>query len=206
MLFQQNNKINLPVRIIFLFFFACFFLMNSKGKTLFVLTINRIFIQIPFMKAASLKDLKIELTERSHSDLLHVCLQLAKFKKENKEWMTYHLFEAADEAAYVQKVQAETDALFAGLNTKRFFYMKKSIRKILRILKTRIRYSKKKTTEVELLLYFCHKLGQVKPSIRQNSVLKNLYLRELASIEKKTAVLHEDLQYEYHLELKSLQL
>jgi len=36
--------------------------------------------------------------------------------------------------------------------------------------------------------------------------LKNLYLRELASIEKKTAVLHEDLQYEYHLELKSLQL
>ena len=77
------------------------------------------------MKAASLKDLKIELTERSHSELLHVCLQLAKFKKENKEWMTYHLFEAADEAAYVQKVQAETDALFAGLNTKRFFYMKK---------------------------------------------------------------------------------
>ena len=158
------------------------------------------------MKAASLKDLKTELTERSHSDLLHVCLQLAKFKKENKEWMTYHLFEAADEAAYVQKVQAETDALFADLNTKRFFYMKKTIRKILRILKTRIRYSKKKTTEVELLLYFCHKLGQVKPSIRQNSVLKNLYLRELASIEKKTAVLHEDLQYEYHLELKSLQL
>ena len=30
MLFQQNNKINLPVRIIFLFFFACFFLMNSS--------------------------------------------------------------------------------------------------------------------------------------------------------------------------------
>jgi hypothetical protein len=59
---------------------------------------------------------------------------------------------------------------------------------------------------VELQLYFCHKLGQVKPSILQNSVLKNLYLRELASIEKKTAVLHEDLQYEYHLELKSLQL
>ncbi len=158
------------------------------------------------MKAASLKDLKTELTERSHSELLHVCLQLAKFKKENKEWMTYHLFEASDEAAYVQKVQAETDALFADLNTKRFFYMKKTIRKILRILKTRIRYSKKKTTEVELLLYFCQKLGQVKPSILQNSVLKNLYLRELASIEKKTAVLHEDLQYEYHLELKSLQL
>ena len=93
------------------------------------------------MKAASLKDLKTELTERSHSELLHVCLQLAKFKKENKEWMTYHLFEAADEAAYVQKVQAETDALFADINTKRFFYMKKTIRKILRILKTRIRYS-----------------------------------------------------------------
>ena len=69
--------------------------MNSIEKTLFVLTINRIFIQIPFMKAASLKDLKIELTERSHSELLHVCLQLAKFKKENKEWMTYHLFEAS---------------------------------------------------------------------------------------------------------------
>jgi len=35
-------------------------------------------------------------------------------------------------------------------------------------------------------------------------VLKNIFIREIAGIKKKVAVLHEDLQYDYKLELDKL--
>lgn len=156
------------------------------------------------MKAASLKEIKTELTHASHSELLELCLRLSKFKKENKELLTYLLFEASDEEGFIQTVQEEADVLFEQMNTNSYFYMKKTIRKILRMLKTNIRYSKKKETEVELLLYFCTRLKALRPSIRYSLVLKNLYRRELLAIEKKVGLLHEDLQYDYKETLETL--
>lgn len=156
------------------------------------------------MKAASLKELKSELVHCSQAELLQLCLQLAKFKKENKELLTYLLLEASNEEGYIETVQEEVDELFEEINTKSYFYMKKTIRKILRIVKTNIRYSKRKETEVELLLYFCKKLKAVRPSIKHSIVLNNLYERELTSIQKKISVLHEDLQYDYNMVLNDL--
>jgi hypothetical protein len=72
------------------------------------------------------------------------------------------------------------------------------------MLKTNIRYSKKKETEIELLLYFCLKLTEIRPSIKNSTVLKNIYLREKTAIQKKLLVLHEDLQYDYNLQLAAL--
>lgn len=156
------------------------------------------------MKAASLKEIKTELNHRSTQELLELCLRLSKFKKENKELLTYLLFESADEEAFILSVKEKVDADFECINTKTFFYIKKSIRKILRELKKFIRYSQKKETEVELLLYFCHKLKEFKPSIKRNTTLSNLYQRQILYIEKKVAGLHEDLQYDYNLELEEL--
>ena len=103
-------------------------------------------------------------------------------------------------------VKAEIDELFSIINTNTYFYIKKSVRKILRRLKTYIRYSKNKETEIELLLFFCEKLTKIKPSIKNNTVLKNLYLREKTAIKKKLLVLHEDLQYDYNLKLNELDI
>lgn len=45
-----------------------------------------LFLLTPFfMKAASLKEIKTELDQRSTQELLELCLRLSKFKKENKE-------------------------------------------------------------------------------------------------------------------------
>lgn len=156
------------------------------------------------MKAASLKEIKTELNHRSTKELLELCLRLSKFKKENKELLTYLLFESADEEAFMQSVKDKVDADFETINTKTFYFIKKSVRKILRELKKFIRYSQKKETEVELLLYFCHKLKEFKPSIKRNTTLTNLYTRQIIYIEKKVASLHEDLQYDYNLELEEL--
>lgn len=156
------------------------------------------------MKAVSLKEIKTELQYRSRDELLQLCLHLSKFKKENKELLTYLLVEADYEEGFRETIKEEVDELFTTINTASYFYMKKTIRKILRHVKTNIRYSKNKETEVELIIYFCEKLKEVSPSIKNSIVLKNLYLRELVAIEKKILGLHEDLQYEYKEALESL--
>jgi hypothetical protein len=156
------------------------------------------------MKAVTVKELKQELKHLTNSELIDLCLKLSKFKKENKELLTYELFEASNEEGFIATVKSEADELFNTINTNSYFYIKKSVRKILRILKTNIRYSKKKETEIELLLYFCLKLTEIRPSIKNSTVLKNIYLREKTAIQKKLLVLHEDLQYDYNLQLAAL--
>ena len=156
------------------------------------------------MKAASVSEIKKELSNYSSKELVGICLQLAKFKKENKELLTYLLYEASDEQAYLKSVKIEIDEKFEQINKKSYYFTKKSVRKILREVKKHIRYSKKKETEAELLLYFCQKLKEMKPSIERNKVLCNLYERQITLIRKVVSSLHEDLQYDYELELKTL--
>ncbi|MEO1518281.1 MAG: hypothetical protein AAFV95_24900 [Bacteroidota bacterium] len=156
------------------------------------------------MKAASVRELKEELAKYPPKQLVELCLRLAKFKKENKELLTYLLYEASDEAAYIQSVKQEIDTQFDNINRRSFYFIKKSIRKILREIKKYVRYSKKKETEVELLLYFCQKLRQMSPSMNRSKVLKGLYERQIGLIRKSLASLHEDLQYDYQQELEEL--
>ena len=156
------------------------------------------------MKTATVSQLKKELLHRNPDELIELCLRLSKFKKENKELLTYLLFERDDEAGYIAGVQEELDMWFSEINTSSYYYIKKSVRKILRNLKKYIRYSGSKETEVELLLYFCKKLKCFTPSIRRNTTLTNLYERQLLFLEKKIGLLHEDLQYDYGVLLQSL--
>lgn len=156
------------------------------------------------MKAESIVTIKKELQHASREDLLQLCLRLGRFKKENKELLTYLLFQSHDEDGYIENIKETLDAQFDGINTNSYFYMKKTIRKILRQIKTFSRYSITKTTEVELLIYFCERLNEIKPNIHRNKTLDNLYQRQIVAIEKKTARFHEDLQYDYQVRLDSL--
>lgn len=156
------------------------------------------------MKAATVNQLKKELSYRSPEELVEICLRLSKFKKENKELLSYLLIESLDETGYIESVKNEIDLEFNAINVNNNYFIKKSVRKILRSIKKYSRYSQRKETEVELLIYFCLKLKTFKPSITRNPILLNLYERQLALIEKIISTLHEDLQYDYSLELKDL--
>jgi len=156
------------------------------------------------MKTATVKQLKDELKHHSTDDLMHLCLRLSRFKKENKELLTYLLFEAHNEDDYIIGVKTEIDEQFQTINRDSYFYIKKSVRKILRLIKKYSRYSLKKETEIELLLYFCFKLKNFSPSIKRNVTLTNIYDRQIASIKKSIVALHEDLQYDYTLQLEAL--
>ncbi len=156
------------------------------------------------MKTASIKEIKIELSERSPSELLDLCLKLTRFKKENKELLTYLLYEAEDEDSYIRSIKTLIDTKFEERNQKSFYLMKKSIRRILKETKKYIRYSKKTETEVELLIYFCHKLKHMTPSIFRSKTMTNMLERQIELIQRRISTLHEDLQYDYTIELENI--
>jgi hypothetical protein len=156
------------------------------------------------MKAVTVKKLKDELSYKSVNELKELCLHLSKFKKENKELLTYLLFESHNEDGYIESVKEQVDSLFEQINTKSYFYIRKSVRKILTLTKKYIRYSKKKETEVALLLHFCFRLKEFKPSINKSVRLLATFDRQVVLIKKAIITMHEDLQYDYELELNKL--
>ena len=158
------------------------------------------------MKAASSKQIKDELKTRSKAELLALCSRLARFKKENKELLTYLLFEAQDEQSYIDEVKLWMTEEFvsANKNKKTHYHKKKAVRQILKNVKKYIRYSGKKETEVILLIAFCKIYRDHIPLARKRLVFKNIYDRQVELIKKRIPLLHEDLQYDFGLEVEEL--
>jgi hypothetical protein len=158
------------------------------------------------MKAASINELKQELENIPAAQLTLLCLRLARFKKENKELLTYLLFESFDEQAYIINVKKEMDEQFEEVNKTNIYFAKKSFRKILKAVNKYIRFTQSKHAEVELLLHFCSCLKNSGIPLKKNIVLNNLYQTQLKKINKTIATLHEDLQYDYLKEVEKLQI
>lgn len=158
------------------------------------------------MKAASISDIKQELNNIAPAKLLELCLRLAKYKKDNKELLNYLLFEAHDEQAYINTVKKQMEEEFEEINKSNVYFVKKSLRKILRNIAKHIRYTSSKQAEVELLLHFCTTLRRSGISLKANTVLNNLYQFQIKKVAKVIATLHEDLQYDYLKEIENLSL
>ena len=75
------------------------------------------------MKTATIKELKKELSHCSEGELLELCLRLSKFKKENKELLTYLLYESSNEAGYIENVKREIDDQFNEINTSTYYFI-----------------------------------------------------------------------------------
>ena len=110
------------------------------------------------MKVASVSELKKEFNHLSTIELVELLNNLVKFNKENKEYVHYLLLESDFEANYIQKIKDELEVEFKSIDARSWKTMKKSIQRILRVLKKYIKFSKQPQTEIELLLYFCDKL------------------------------------------------
>jgi len=140
------------------------------------------------------------------TELTELCLRLAKYKKENKELLTYLLFEAHDEPGFVQSIKKEIDEEFAQINQSNLYYVKKTLRKILRIINKHIRYTGSSQATVELLIYFCQSIKESGIPIQKNVVITNLYKGQLLKINKTVLSLHEDLQHDYSRSIIALEL
>ncbi len=154
------------------------------------------------MTTASLQEIKKELRTLGAESLQELCMRLAKYKKENKELLNYLLFEAHNEQTYVENVKEELSELFKTVPSSNVYYVKKSLRKILRFANRQIKYSGIKQTELELRIFFCTKMKEAKILRTPGTVLFNLYQQQLKKIEDAFAKLPEDIQADYEREMK----
>ena len=156
------------------------------------------------MNAASLSEIKKELGSLEPGALQHLCLRLARYKKENKELLTYLLFEAADEGAYVAGIKREVDELFLQIRKGNIYFVKKGVRKILRHINKHIRYSGVGITELELRIHYCENMVSGGIPLGQSTALHNIYRQQLKKSVDVWSKLPEDLQLDYQDALRSM--
>ncbi len=157
------------------------------------------------MKPASIHEIKDTLQALPPAKVSELCLRLARFKKENKELLTYLLFEADNLNSYLAELKAEMADSFSEINSSHVYYAKKTLRKILRETSKQARYIGDKGAEAELLITYCRLMKDMGLPLKKYAVLENIFQSQLKKIGKLINSLHEDLQFELRRELKLLE-
>ena len=157
------------------------------------------------MKISSLSELKKELQLLPEKDLVQLCTALAKYKKDNKEYLDYLLFAAHNKSGFVVEIKTEIDSLYESIDkTANLYYTKKSLRKILRLVNKYCKYIGDKALAADLHIYFCNKLKQSGVPFKKSQLIVNLYEQELKKINVLVASLHEDLRADYLSDIEQL--
>lgn len=159
------------------------------------------------MKISSLSELKKELQLLPEKNLVQLCTALAKYKKDNKEYLDYLLFAAHNKVDFVGEVKSEMENSFLLLDKDaNLYYIKKSLRKILRAVNKYCKYLGDKALATELHIYFCNRLKQSGIPFQKSQLIVNMYQQELKKINILISALHEDLKADYTNDLEKLYL
>lgn len=156
------------------------------------------------LKPASSIDIKQELVKQPPKKLIELCLRLARFKKENKELLSFLLFEAEDEQSFVQTITLEIQEAFETLPRGNLYFTKKALRKILKNIVRYTKYVNNKESEVEMRLKFVKNLKAFDLPYQTNQAISHIYRQQLSKLDALVSLLHVDLQYEYKLQLEDL--
>lgn len=156
------------------------------------------------MKPSSLSDIKAALNLLTPGEITALCLRLARFRNENKELLSFLLFDEENPAAFITQVKQEMEIQFSQMNKSNVYLAKKTLRKVNRTLDKYIRFAASKQTETELRIHFCKLMKTSGLKFMDYPVTANLYQRQVIKLQKALLTLHEDLQYDYGQELSML--
>ncbi len=156
------------------------------------------------MKADSISNIRTELRQTERADLIELCLKLARFKKENKEYLSYLLFQSNNELYFIEKAKEEIKTMFQEIVYSHPFYTKKGLRKIIRNMDKIIRFSGKPATEVELRVSFCENYLEAKKKMKKPETYLLLFERQIIKIGTALTNLHEDIQFDYKERLNTI--
>ena len=156
------------------------------------------------MNVASINELRNELSVLPDKEIRDLCLRLARFKKENKELLSFLLFDSQDEEGYIENIKNYIDEEFSKIQKINLYQAKKSIRKILRVTNKYIKFIGKSTSSLELMIHFCFTFRNSGIPMKKSVALMNLYSSQLKKIDKVMIELHEDLQYDYRKRITEL--
>jgi len=154
------------------------------------------------MKSSTLSEIRQELEARNSRELLAFCLRMAKFKKDNKDLLAFILFEESNIAQYIENVKAEMTDLFQEVNISNVYYIKKTVRKILRFATKKIKFAASKPVEAEILIHYCNCLLDFSIPLHKSRQLNKLDETVRLKIASIFDTLHPDLQYDLTKQLK----
>ncbi|WP_183560105.1 hypothetical protein [Mucilaginibacter sp. SP1R1] len=143
-----------------------------------------------------LQHIKKEIQHLPQEQLTELLLRLARYKKENKELLAYLLFEAHDEAAFIEKVKAEAGFMFSQLSALSY-HAAKGMRKILRLISKYTKFAGSKEAEIELLINFCDNYLEYADRRTTYKPIRLILTRQIEKIRTLINKLHEDLQFDY---------
>jgi hypothetical protein len=152
-----------------------------------------------------LQDIKKEIQHLNSEQVAALCLRLARYKKENKELLAYLLFEADNEAAFIEKVKAEAGFMFSQLPV-RSYDAAKNMRKILRLLGKYTKFTGSKEVEIDLLMSFCNNYIHYVDRKISYKPLRLILTRQMLKVRTLIGKLHEDLQYDYTEEYNAMHI
>jgi hypothetical protein len=159
------------------------------------------------MKAASLSEVKKELQSLDPKELAEICMALARYKKDNKEYLDFLLFEANNKEEYMARLKEQIDEDFMlAKGQGNLYYTKKTLRRVLRYINKYCKYMSEKTATIDLLMYFCLKLKKSGIPFYDSRLIVNMYEQQLKKIATLIASLHEDLRMDYTNDLEKLDL
>jgi hypothetical protein len=144
----------------------------------------------------NLQSIKKELQHISSSQLTDLCLRLSKYKKENKELLSYLLFESSNHDTYIEGIKQEVEAMFNELPSHSY-YAAKSMRKILKLIAKHTKFMASKPAEIDLLVYYCQQYIIHIDKRTGYKPLRQLLHKQLEKVAKLMATLHEDLRYDH---------
>lgn len=157
------------------------------------------------MPLNTINEIKKELVLLPEKQLVEFLALLARYKKDNKEYLNYLLYYSDNKDAFVNSIVEEIDLQFASIDVKaNLYYCKKSLRKILRILTKYSRYVDDKQVSTRLLIYFCRKLKDSGIPFHESKILVNLYNQQLKKINALMENLHEDYRHDFKIEMENL--
>lgn len=157
------------------------------------------------MKTASLSDLKQELSALPPKKVLEICLRLARFKKENKELLSFLLFDADNEHGYVESIKLEIDEHFSELPRANWYHTKKSLRKVLRLINKYSKHVSAKESEADMLAHFCFKMKALSNSYQYVQAFSNMYAQQIKKLHALVQLIHEDIRLDYKKQMEELQ-
>jgi ribosomal protein S13 len=156
------------------------------------------------MKPATISQLKKELETYTQQRLVEVVLAAAKYKTENKELLSFILFDSDNISGYVEDIKLEIDQDIANVLDMSLYRAIKALRKTLRLVAKYCKFVGDKQVEATLYLHFCETMVENGLMIHRFKAIHALYTRQLDRVEKLIPKLHEDLQVDYTDKIENL--
>ncbi|UJP64139.1 hypothetical protein [Mongoliitalea daihaiensis] len=149
-------------------------------------------------------EIKKAIGYMDEKELKTLLLDIIGFTTDNKRYAYFKLHEQQDENFFLVESKEFLLQEFYKGNNSNYWTGKKSLQKLRSTLNKLLKFTKRKDQQLELILYFCQQTKEFGYLDHRHPVIDNLYGVQLRKVENLISKLHEDLQYDYQLQLGEL--